>query len=33
MIDNFNAISKMLNQYITTDIRGNKIKLKDNELR
>ena len=23
MIDNFNAISKMFHQYITTDIRGN----------
>ena len=26
MIDNFNAISQMLYQYITTDIKGNKIK-------
>ena len=32
MIDNFNAISQILYQYITTDIKGNKIKLKNNEL-
>ena len=32
MIDNFNAISQMLYQYITTDIKGNKIKLKNNDL-
>ena len=32
MIDNFNAISQILYQYITTDIKGNKIKLKNNDL-
>ena len=26
MIDNFNVISQKLYQYITTDIKGNKIK-------
>jgi hypothetical protein len=33
MVNNFNVILQMLYQYITTDIKVNKIKLKNNELR